>query len=173
MNDIQHIGFGGGCHWCTEAVFQSLKGVIEVRQGFIRSEPPHDDWSEAVEVDFDPAVITPEALLSVHLATHASSSLHKFRKKYRSAVYIHSDAQRQEMEHALTTLQQQTDAQFITQILVHHDFKPSESRYQNYYATDAERPFCQNYIDPKLAKLRAKFSTLLKDTTATEPQSHD
>ena len=90
---MERVGLGGGCHWCTEAVFQAVAGVTDVRQGFIRSDPPDDGWSEAVEVDFHPHEVALEDLLAVHLATHASTSAHKMRVKYRSAVYALSPAQ--------------------------------------------------------------------------------
>ncbi|MBO6639652.1 MAG: peptide-methionine (S)-S-oxide reductase [Roseitalea sp.] len=80
------IGFGGGCHWCTEAVFQALRGVTRVEQGFVRSEPPFDAWSEAVIVTFDPASIDLATLTEVHLRTHASTAAHAMRGEYRSAV---------------------------------------------------------------------------------------
>src|SRR3954451_12716902 len=81
------IGFGGGCHWCTEAVFLSLKGVEQVEQGWIASQPPYDAFSEAVVVTYDPLVITLTDLITIHLHTHASTSNHSMRQKYRSAVY--------------------------------------------------------------------------------------
>ena len=159
---MELIGFGGGCHWCTEAVFQSLKGVCAVRQGFMRSDPPHDSWSEAVEVRFDPAQISFEDLLAVHLATHASTSEHKMRGKYRSAVYTFDPTQNASIEAELTRLRGETRTEFVTQALLHRGFKSSGARFHNYYATDPTRPFCQTYIDPKLAKLRARFGQLLR-----------
>ncbi len=84
---MQRVGFGGGCHWCTEAVFQSLRGVESVEQGWIKSDPPFDTFSEAVIVAFDTLVISLEVLIDVHLRTHASQVDHSFRSKYRSAVY--------------------------------------------------------------------------------------
>lgn len=86
------IGFGNGCRWCTEAVFQSHRGVSNVAQGFIKSHAPHDSYSEAVVVLFDPGIIPLEVVIDVHLRTHSSMSSHKMRRKYRSAVYIFSDA---------------------------------------------------------------------------------
>ncbi len=157
------IGFGGGCHWCTEAVFQSLKGVLDVRQGFIRSDPPDHAFSEAVEVDFDPAVITLESLISAHLATHASTSEHKLRSKYRSAVYVFGEDQKSEAEGVIRKLQSQTGATYVTRILPARGFKPTEDRYQNYYARNPERPFCQIYIEPKFAKLRENHRDLVKE----------
>ena len=117
--DMDQIGFGGGCHWCTEAVFQALRGVRDVAQGFIRSDPPHDSWSEAVLLAFDPHGIPVDALIEVHLRTHASTSNHKMRGKYRSAVYVFSDQQAEECRSALQRLQAQFDASLVTQVLPH------------------------------------------------------
>ena len=152
------IGFGGGCHWCTEAVFQALRGVRHVAQGFIRSSPPHDSWSEAVVVHFDPRDIDLKTLIEVHLRTHASTSAHKMRGKYRSAIYAFSDEQRDQAANALRDLQREFNEPLQTLVLCHKVFKPSDARFQNYYSTDPERPFCRTYIDPKLQLLRKRFA---------------
>ena len=80
------IGFGGSCHWCTEAIFQSLRGVREVLQGCIATDG--DDFSEAVIVAFDENEIALNDLVAVHLATHSCTSEHSMRRKYRSVVYV-------------------------------------------------------------------------------------
>lgn len=77
----EKIGFGGGCHWCTEAVFNALSGIINVQQGFIKSPAPNDYFSEAVIVEFEPNEIPIETLIEIHLRTHSSTSDHKMRKK--------------------------------------------------------------------------------------------
>lgn len=159
---MEQVGFGGGCHWCTEAVFQSVKGVSEVKQGFIRSDPPHDDYSEAVELTFDPEKISLDSLISVHLATHASTSDHKMRGKYRSAIYVFEGTQRNEAEAALSRISADTDAEFVTLVLNHKGFKGSNERFQNYYKQDPGRPFCRTYIDPKLVKIRQGFPALMR-----------
>lgn len=156
------VGFGGGCHWCTEAVFQSLRGVSKVRQGFIRSDPPNDGWSEGVEIIFDPGVITLKDLISIHLATHASTSDHAMRGKYRSAVYATDPQQAATAERVLHELEVESGVRFVTHVLHNRGFKSSDHRFHNYYANDPKRPFCQAYIDPKLTKLRARFPKLLK-----------
>lgn len=156
------IGFGGGCHWCTEAVFQSLKGIADVRQGFIRSDPPDDRFSEAVEVTFDPECVSLPALVRVHLATHASASDHKLRGKYRSAIYVLDMATREVVADTLGQASRETGVEFVTRPLLHRGFKASDERFQNYRANNPERPFCKTYIDPKLSKLRREFATLLK-----------
>lgn len=156
----EKVGLGGGCHWCTEAVFQSLRGVIEVAQGFIRSAPPHDAWSEAVVVRFDPREIDLTTLIEVHLRTHASTSAHKMRSKYRSAVYAFSKTQTVQAAAALKALQQDFNKPLQTMALCHKTFKLSDTRFQDYYATNPERPFCQTHIDPKLQLLRNRFTDL-------------
>ena len=157
------LGLGGGCHWCTEAVFQALAGISEVEQGFIRSDPPEDSWSEAVLVTFDPVALPLEALIEVHLRTHASTSHHKMRGKYRSAVYVQDTETGTKVGTILQSLQKHFDEPLVTRVLPFAGFKASDARFRNYYATDPDRPFCKTYIDPKLAMLRQRFATVLKE----------
>lgn len=160
---IPSAGFGGGCHWCTEAVFQSLRGMVEVRQGFIAALPPNDSFSEAVAVRWDPAVMTFEDLIAVHLATHASTSAHKMRGKYRSAVYVHDDGDA--ARRIIDAMAQQTGSAFVTEVLPFHAFRPSDARFQDYYARNREGPFCETYIEPKLTLLRQRFARLQSNAT--------
>jgi len=159
---LERIGFGGGCHWCTEAVFQAIEGVNEVRQGFIRSDAPKDEFSEAVEIDFNPAKVSLKSLISVHLATHASTSEHKMRRKYRSAIYVFDEGLRRDSEALLSELSNETGADFVTSVLMHRGFEGSNERFQNYYDQDPSKPFCKTYINPKLAKIRQGFPELMK-----------
>lgn len=156
------IGFGGGCHWCTEAVFQSLRGVRDVQQGFINSTAPHDSFSEAVVVTFEPEFIALDILIDVHLRTHASTSQHKMRGKYRSAIYVFSDAQGDVVRNHIAQVQAEFDKPIITLTLPFEAFKPSPAQFQDYYRSDTEKPFCRAYIDPKLSKIRQQFGTYYK-----------
>lgn len=92
------LGFGGGCHWCTEGVFQALRGVAQVDQGFVQAGAPADTWAEGVIVTFDPSVIGLATLSEVHLRTHSATRARSPRGKYRSAIYIFEDSQRHEAE---------------------------------------------------------------------------
>ena len=85
---MEKIGFGGGCHWCTEGVFQALRGIASVDQGFIQSEAPSDAWAEGVIVTFDPRVIGLAMLAEVHLRTHSANGTYSPGGRYRSAIYI-------------------------------------------------------------------------------------
>jgi len=156
--DLEQIGFGGGCHWCTEAVFQSLVGIEDVAQGFIKSVPPADTWSEAVIVTFNPEIVEFAVLIEIHLRTHASMSPHKMRGKYRSAIYTFHDAQDDVSQGELNRLQPGFDEEIITSILPFVEFKSSDERFHNYYQTDPKRPFCKTYIDPKLTVLRQQYA---------------
>lgn len=159
---MHKIGLGGGCHWCTEAVFQSLRGVARVEQGWIRSEPPADAWSEAVVVHFDPAVIGLEVLLEIHLRTHASTSAHPMRGKYRSAVYWFERAMVPTIRAALDTFGRELARTVVTQILPFVEFRRNEETYLDYYRKRPDAPFCRRYIDPKLELLRQEYGKALR-----------
>ncbi|TXC70464.1 peptide methionine sulfoxide reductase [Sphingomonas ginsenosidivorax] len=155
---MERIGFGGGCHWCTEGVFQSLKGVARVDQGFIQSEAPSDSWAEGVIVDFDPAIISLAILAEVHLRTHSAKGGYSPAGRYRSAIYVLDAAQRPEAAEAIDRFAQTTGEPARTLVLPLLGFEPSEDRYRNYYRTDPDRPFCRRYIDPKLDFIRQHFA---------------
>ena len=150
-------GFGGGCHWCTEAVFQSLRGVATVEQGWIRSAPPHDAESEAVRVAFRPDEIGLDVLIEIHLRTHSSTSDHAMRTKYRSAVYTTTGAQRAAASRILTALSDRTGDAYVTRVLPFVGFRLNDPAFLNYYGTRPDAPFCTTYIDPKLAELRRHY----------------
>jgi peptide-methionine (S)-S-oxide reductase len=160
------IGFGGGCHWCTEAVFQSLRGVSHVAQGSIRSFAPHDTYSESVIVIFDPTIIPQDVLIDAHLRIHASTSPLKMRGKYRSAIYAFNAAQQESVEQRLYALQVDFAKPLVTGARMFNGFKPSPEQFQDYYRTNMDRPFCQTYIDPKLNKIRQKFGPYFAELTA-------
>ncbi len=152
------LGFGGGCHWCTEGVFQSLRGVDQVDQGFVQADAPADTWAEGVIVTFDPSVIDLATLCEVHLRTHSATRARSPRGKYRSAIYTFEDSQRHEAELAIARFAEESGKTVHTLVLPLRSFKASDERYQNYYRTDPSRPFCRRFIDPKLDFIRRHFS---------------
>ncbi len=158
MVTITKIAFGGGCHWCTEAVFQSLKGVTNVEQGYVASVGAHDTFSEAVIVHFNREVISLETLIEIHLYTHKSTSNHSMRAKYRSAIYVFSKEQERDSKAIIKNFQIFFDAQIITKVYPFKSFKASREAIQNYYKKNPEKPFCETYINPKLMLLLNKFS---------------
>jgi len=162
-NSIQ-IGFGGGCHWCTEAVFAALHGVYQVQQGHISSTAPNDTYSEAVLLDYDEQQIDLKTLIAVHLRTHASSSQHSMRSKYRSAIYVEDDDLAIRCNRLVTELQNEFENPLITQVLKMVDFRLSPTRYRNYYLSNPDKPFCKVYIEPKLEMMKRDFGSAIKTT---------
>ena len=156
--NLKKIALGGGCHWCTEAVFQALKGVTTVEQGYVSSNAAVESFSEAVIVHFKPSNISLERLIEVHLYTHRSTSNHSMRDKYRSAVYTFSELQYEEATNALEKIQEDFDSKIITQVYPFRSFKASREELRGYYLKDPEKPFCKTFIAPKLKVLLEKFS---------------
>lgn len=155
--EYNKIGFGGGCHWCTEAVFQYLKGVKEVEQGWISSEGENEYLSEAIIVHYDSNEINIETLIEVHLLTHSSTSNHPMRKKYRSGIYYFSDNQECTINRIITQLQSDFKNKIITKAYPFIAFKASPERIQNFYLKNPKKPFCQRYISPKLSIITKRF----------------
>ncbi|SDB65614.1 peptide-methionine (S)-S-oxide reductase [Flavobacteriaceae bacterium MAR_2010_188] len=157
-NKLIRIGLGGGCHWCTEAVFKSLMGVEEVKQGYIASTKPNDYLSEGIIIDYDQAIIPLEVLIKIHLLTHKSSSEHSMREKYRSAIYYFYYDQKPEVEGILQRLQLIVKDEIITTILPFKSFESSREEILDYFYKNPDKPFCQTYIQPKLKLLIREFS---------------
>lgn len=163
LNKISTIGFGGSCHWCTEAIFLSLKGVSSVQQGWISSVETPEFFSEAVMVTFDEQQISLHILIAIHLYTHSCTSRHSMRDKYRSAIYTFDDQQMIVAGEVLEHLQKEFPDHIITEVVNFHEFKPNKAEYLNYYYSNPEKPFCQNVVKPKLLELLNRFSKVVDD----------
>lgn len=161
--NFSKIGLGGGCHWCTEGVFESLIGIKVVNQGWIASTDNNAELSEAIEVYFDQYLISLQTLIEIHLHTHASTANHSMRKKYRSAIYTYNDAQNQAACKVLDSLQSDFDKPIITQVLPFYSFKANKDELQNYLYNSPNKPFCKTYIHPKLRLLLTRFKHQVND----------
>lgn len=168
MLAIEKIGLGGSCHWCTEAIFQSLKGVLHVSQGWIASDDDSTHFSEAVLVEFDPALISLESLIEIHLHTHSCTSDHAMRSKYRSAIYTFTDEQIFFAKKAIERLQADFDQRIITEVIPFNVFKLNDEKYLNYYQKDPEKPFCKTFIEPKLKSLLNRFAGKVNDNISNQ-----
>jgi len=153
----QKIAFGGGCHWCTEAIFLSLKGVLKVDQGFVAPAHENASFSEAVVVHYDPKKIPLKILIAIHLHTHKSTANHSFRHKYRSAIYTFSQQDAVVANKCLQELQKEFAEPIVTTVLPFKAFKPSDVMFHNYYYKNPEKPFCKTHINPKLKLLLQSY----------------
>lgn len=163
MKLLRKIAFGGGCHWCTEAVFKSLKGIHSVDQGFVASDGTNKAFSEAVVIHFDQSEITLKDLTAIHLHTHKSTSNHSMRSKYRSAIYYFNEEDYMVLEQILKELQLDFETELITRVLPFKVFKPSDKMFHDYYYKNKEKPFCKAYIEPKIKLLLNKFAEKVKE----------
>lgn len=154
---INRVGFGGGCHWCSEAIFDSLIGISKVEQGWI-SAKEDSSFSEAVIVEFNSNIISLEALIKIHLYTHNSTSSHKFRAKYRSAIYCFNTKQKALVEDILKEQAEHFSKPLVTKAYTFLEFKLNKKEYLNYYKNNPNRPFCKARIEPKLNILLKQFS---------------
>lgn len=153
----QTVGLGGSCHWCTEAIFASLIGVVRVEQGWFKIANTTSDFSEAVRVTFDSEVINLTDLIAIHIDTHSATEVHSMRHKYRSAVYTYSEQQAQQANLAIHTKQDDYIKPLVVQVYAAGEFKHSPTKYQDYYYSNPHRPFCEIRINPKLSKLLAHY----------------
>lgn len=170
--------FGGGCFWCTEAVFSALRGVHSVASGYAGGHVPHPSYkdvctgttghAEVIRIEFDPAQISFEELLEVFFATHDPTTLNRqgndVGTQYRSVVFYHDDEQRQSVERLIRELNESGDfpSRLITEVSPFTNFYPAEEYHANYFALNPRQPYCQGVIGPKVEKFRKKFTDRLK-----------
>ena len=170
--------FGGGCFWCTEAFFQSLKGVSSVLPGYAGGSvenPSYEQVSrgatghaEVAKIEFDPKVIKFIDLLEVLFATHDPTTKNyqgnDIGEQYRSAIFYTNLEQKQAAEKFIQALEndQTYSSPIVTQIQSLQKFYPAENYHQNYFLNNPDKPYCQVVINPKVQKFKIKFASLLK-----------
>lgn len=159
MDKTIKLGFGGSCHWCTEGIFSSVRGVSHVQQGWIGAQSPDEQLSEAILLEFNPEIVDLNTLIALHLHSHSSTRYHSMRDKYRSAVYVFDPEQESAARLAISSLAQDFDESIITQVLYYDRFVLNREELLEYYYSDPERPFCKNYIRPKLKALMERYTT--------------
>ena len=174
--------FGGGCFWCTEAVFERLRGVLSVMPGYSGGALKNPTYqqvctgrtghAEVARVEYDPAQIAYRDLLTVFFATHDPTSLNRqgadVGTEYRSVIFYTDDEQRREAEKFIAELNRELPPErpIVTELVPLAAFYPAEDYHREYYNNNSMAPYCQFVIEPKLAKLHRKFGELLKSPSA-------
>jgi len=178
MSSFELATFGAGCFWCTEAVFQQLKGIERVVSGYAGGNVTNPSYkqvcsnctghAEAIQVTYDPSVISYEQLLDVFFHTHNPTTLDRqgndIGSQYRSVIFYHNATQRQQAEEMKKKLDAlgEFDKPIVTAILPFTNFYPAEDYHQSYYQANPTQPYCQAIISPKLTKFKQRYSALLK-----------
>ena len=172
--------FGTGCFWCTEAIFRELKGVQKVTSGYsgghIRN-PSYEQvctkktgHAEVVQIIFDPAQITFDELVEVFFQVHDPTTLNRQGAdegpQYRSAIFFHSDEQKQKAEFYKTELDKSGayNNHIVTEISPYKNFYAAEDYHQNFYTNNPNYGYCSYVIKPKLDKFRKVFSDKLRSS---------
>lgn len=173
---VEVATLGGGCFWCMEAVFQELKGVLKVESGFSGGHVANPTYrevcsgltghAEVAEITFDPAVISYKEVLEVFFTVHDPTTLNRqgadAGTQYRSAIFYHSEAQRQTAEEVKKEAQEIWGSPIVTEITPFDAFYKAENYHQNYYQDNPDQPYCTVVIAPKVKKFREKFRDKLK-----------
>lgn len=176
---MEKIVFGGGCFWCTEAIFKQLKGIELVESGYAGGHLYNPDyWSvagrnsghaEAVLVEYDPNVISFNDLLTVFFASHDPTTPDRqgadVGPVYRSMILYTSVEQRDQIERFIERLNNETElgSPIVTEVKKLEKFYPAEEKHQNFYTRNPNSGYCKVVINPKLAKVKERFAQLLGD----------
>jgi len=179
MNNQNELAtFGGGCFWCTEAIFQELEGVISVDAGYAGGEtlnPTYEDictgatgHAEVIQITFNPKVIKYELLLEIFFKTHNPTTLNQQGAdrgtQYRSVVFFHNNIQKEASENIIIELEKNKvfDMPIVTELTPFDVYYKAENYHQNYYENNPTNGYCNVVINPKLTKFMKEYKDKLK-----------
>mgnify|MGYP001201006255 CR=1 FL=1 len=168
----------GGCFWCTEAVFEALRGVKQVTSGYSgghKENPTYQEvcaettgHAEAIEIKYDASEISYADLLRIFFTTHDPTTLNRqgndIGTSYRSAVFYLSDEQRETAEQVIAeiTAEGLYADPIVTEVTAFEKFWPAEDYHQEYFANNPNQPYCAAVVAPKVAKFRQKYADRLR-----------
>lgn len=176
--DTEVATVGGGCFWCTEAVFSELEGVRSVLPGYSGGTVAHPSYeqvctgrtghAEVVQVTFDPSRLSYHDLLVIFLTTHDPTSLNRqgndVGPQYRSVIFYHSPSQKATAEEVVRELESEHlwKRKIVTEIVPYSEFYPAEEYHREYFRRNPWAGYCQAVIAPKVAKFRKQYASRLR-----------
>jgi peptide-methionine (S)-S-oxide reductase len=177
-NNLETATLGGGCFWCLEAIYKELKGVLSVESGYAGGHVQNPTYkqvctgntghAEVVQIQYNPTIITFKDLLNVFFIIHDPTTLNRqgadIGTQYRSVIFYHNETQRKIAESSIKELEQKNlwENPIVTEISPFQMFFRAEDYHQDYYLNNANQPYCQVVIAPKIAKFRKKFLDQLR-----------
>ncbi len=181
-NQFETATLAGGCFWCLEAVYDEAKGVLSVESGYSNghvANPSYRDvcngntgHAEAIQIKFDPSIISFRDLLNVFFTIHDPTTLNRqgadVGTQYRSAIFHHTPEQKAIAEQTISELNAQGiwNSPIVTEVEAIKDFYVAENYHQEYFARNQNQPYCQAVVAPKVAKFRKHYLELLKKQPA-------
>ena len=180
MDDKSEIAtFANGCFWCSEAIFERLKGVKSVLPGYsggMVEKPSYDQvctgktgHAESIQIEFDPKVLPFEKILDIFWHTHDPTTLNRqgndVGTQYRSAIFYHNQKQKEIAEKSKRDLEKERvyKDSIVTEITPFREFYVAEDYHKNYYDNHQDAPYCNFIIDPKVHKLLVKYGNHVKE----------
>ena len=175
---LETATLAGGCFWCLETVFKEVKGVVKVIPGYTGGKTKNPTYeqvctgetghAEAVQVIFDPAIISYPEILDIFFSVHDATTLNRqgndVGTQYRSAIFFHTEQQAHIAEAMIVQLHKdrRLTGSIVTQVVPFDKFYPAEDYHCDYYANHPEKAYCQVVITPKLKKFRKEWENSLK-----------
>lgn len=176
--ELEKATLGGGCFWCTEAVYLELKGVVDVKPGYSGGHVKNPSYkevcnettghAEVVQITFDPAIVSYTEILEVFFVTHDPTTLNRqgndVGTQYRSAIFYHTEQQKQTAQKVieLLTKDKAYDNPIVTEVTKFDVFYLAEDYHINYFARNKNQPYCQYVVAPKVEKFRKVFKEKMK-----------
>ena len=176
--ELEKATLGGGCFWCTEAVYLELKGVVDVKPGYSGGHVKNPSYkevcnettghAEVVQITFDPEVVSFSEILEVFFVTHDPTTLNRqgndVGTQYRSAIFYHSEAQKQTAKQVIGLLEKEKvyANSIVTEVTAFDAFYQAEDYHINYFARNKNQPYCQYVVAPKVEKFRKVFKEKMK-----------
>ncbi len=176
---LETATLGGGCFWCTEAIYKELKGVVDVKPGYsggIVKNPTYEEvctgntgHAEVAQITFDPEVTSFSDILEVFFMTHDPTTLNRqgndVGTQYRSVIFYHSEKQKETAEKVIKLFEEEKvyNKPIVTEVTPFTAFYPAEKYHQDYFEKNPNQPYCQYVIVPKIEKFRKIFKDQLKN----------
>jgi len=175
-SDSETIVFGGGCFWCTEAVFSMLKGVIKTTPGYAGGDTKNPTYgqvcegdtghAEVLQIEYDPKIVGLEKLLEVFFSMHDPTSLNKqgsdTGSQYRSVILYSTEAQKREIDAFISRARGGYKKPIVTEVKMLDRFYPAENYHKDYYGKNPIQPYCMFVVRPKVEKTKEHFRDLIK-----------
>jgi peptide-methionine (S)-S-oxide reductase len=175
-SNIESIVLGGGCFWCLDASYRLINGVTEVVSGYAGGTTENPTYqqvcsettghAEVVKVSYDPKIISRDNILEIFWTIHDPTTLNRqgndVGTSYRSIILYSDEEQKAAAEKSKQAVAKLWPNPIVTEIVPLNKFYPAEEEHQNYFSKNPAQAYCQVIINPKLAKLRAKFSERIK-----------
>jgi peptide-methionine (S)-S-oxide reductase len=176
--ELEKTTLGGGCFWCTEAVYLQLNGVVDVKPGYSGGHVKNPTYkevcsettghAEVVQITFDPEIVSFAEILEVFFVTHDPTTLNRqgndVGTQYRSAIFYHTEKQKQTAIDIIKQLEKEKayDKPIVTEVTAFDTFYVAEDYHFNYFARNKNQPYCQYVVAPKVEKFKKVFKDKMK-----------